>query len=561
MISRRLGLFLLVLTLVACNNEKNRTLIDQRSEQAQKGMIEAQHPAPPLSYDPLSVTDKVWVGSAATRLRRGVPLPARFDGPHGIALVSAEPMSLTEIASSITTQTGIPVRIAPGSITGGTTSGGQNNGASAGNQGMPISFEGPLSNLLDQAAGYFGINWRYDGASINFSRFETRVFMVESLPGTQSVKDGMKEDQDSGSSSSTSNSSSTTSGGGSYSASSTNSLEQSSTMNVELKVWDELEKTITSMLNGTGSVVIAPSSGTVTVTTTSDNMRTVAKFIEEENKRLSHQIAINVEIYSVELDQQSDFSFTFQEALRRLTNVGGNYLSPSGSTATGTISNFVTSSGQSTGVETGLTGGAIAGGGSLAVAILNPKTTGQISGLFSALSSIADTTRVAQFPMTTLNNRPVSRRIGTDQTYVASISNSTSTNFSNNSVTPGTIREGFSIQLTPRVLDDGRIMMQYSLSLIDIINLTNFSVGTGQSIQLPETSSRVFVQQAMLKSGSTLILGGYGDEQATQGSQGVGDAFNYFLGGGSTNAKKRTMLFIAITPQCLDVPRSEPDQQ
>jgi type IVB pilus formation R64 PilN family outer membrane protein len=163
--------------------------------------------------------------------------------------------------------------------------------------------------------------------------------------------------------------------------------------------------------------------------------------------------------------------------------------------------------------------------------------------------------------MTTLNNRPVSRRIGTDQTYVASISNSTSTNFSNNSVTPGTIREGFSIQLTPRVLDDGRIMMQYSLSLIDIINLTNFSVGTGQSIQLPETSSRVFVQQAMLKSGSTLILGGYGDEQATQGSQGVGDAFNYFLGGGSTNAKKRTMLFIAITPQCLDVPRSEPDQQ
>ncbi len=40
--------------------------------------------------------------------------------------------------------------------------------------------------------------------------------------------------------------------------------------------------------------------------------------------------------------------------------------------------------------------------------------------------------------------------------------------------TPGTIREGFSIQLTPRLLDDGRVMLQYSMSLVDIVKITTF---------------------------------------------------------------------------------------
>jgi type II secretory pathway component GspD/PulD (secretin) len=556
MISRRLGILLLAVALVGCNNEKNRALIDQRSEEAKKGLTEAKAPAPPVSYNPLAVTDKVWAGASSMRLRRGVPLPTRYEGAHGMTLVSGEGLSLNDIASAITTQTGIPVRIAQGAAV---ASGSASSSSSSSSGGMPVSFEGSLTALLDQVAGYFGLNWRYDGASIYFSRYETRVFVVESLPGTLSIKDGMKEDE--GTSNSSSSSSSSSTGGGSYSFSSSNALSQSSEMTAELKVWEELEKTISSMLGGVGTVVVAPSSGTVTVTTTSDLMRVVAKFIKEENERLSHQIAVNVEVYSVALESGSDFSVTFSQALRRLSDFGANYVSPSGSTATTTISNFTTSTGQSSGVETGISGGAISGGGSLAVAILNPKTTGQISGLFSALSSISDTTRVAQFPMTTLNNRPVSRRIGRDRTYVASITNSTTTNYSNTSITPGTIREGFSLQVTPRLLNDGRIMLQYSLSLIDILSITTFSTGTsGQSIQLPETSSRVFVQQAMLKSGSTLLIGGYGDEQASQGSQGVGDAFNYYLGGGSTNTGSHTMLFIAVTPQVLDVPREEQDQ-
>lgn len=546
-------LFVAVALLAGCNNEKTRSLIDRRSDQAIKMSEEARRPMGKKSFDPLTVTDRIWAGNSSLRLHRGVPLPDKYEGPRGVTLISSNTMPLSEIAAALGAQTGIPVRISPdvsAPISSDPSAALPPAGMSmtSGSE-MRVAYEGPFSGLLDLVAGHFGVNWRYDGASVGISRYETRVFVVEALPGTQRVKDGIKDD-DGGSGSS----SSSAEAGGSFSVSSSGSLSQSSEMNVEMKVWDELNNTITGMLGGVGTVVVSPSSGTVSVTTTPELMRTVAQFVEEENRRLSQQIAINVEIYAVTLTEGTDFSVTFNEALRRLSNFGASYSGPSGPTGTagpayglGDIATGIVNS------STGALTGAIAGGGSLSVAILNPDTTGQISGLFSALSSIGDTTRVAQFPMTTLNNRTVSRRIGRDQTYVASVSNteSTASTYSSSTVTPGTVREGFSLQLTPRLLDDGRIMMQYSMSLIDIVSLVKFDTGAGV-IQLPETASRVFVQQAMLKSGSTLIIGGYDDEQASQTSQGVGSAYNYFLGGGSSNAKGRTMLFIAITPQVLD---------
>ena len=544
--------FLLVfLALAGCNDQKYNSIIADRADQASKGVAASRQPEPPKSYNPLTVSDKAWAGDVSIRLRRGLPLPSKYERVHGVTVIAAEPMTLTEIANTISAQTGIPVRIAPGtaaSAAAGSTSSAQSVTAS-----MPLAYEGPLSGLLDQVSGSFGINWRYDGASINFSRFETRVFTIEALPGTETVKDGMQASSSGGSSGGSSGSSG---GSGSSGSSSSTSLQQTTEMSAEFKVWEELDKTLVSILGGVGSVVVAPSGGTVTVTTTPDVMRTVAKFIEEENKRLSHQVAINVEVYSVSLADGTDFSFTFNEALRRLTNFGANYTGPSGPTGTGSYGQTGVSiiPGQSTGLATAIGTGAVTGGGNLAVAILNPNTVGQISGLFSALSAIGDTTRVTQFPLVTLNNRPVSRRIGQDLAYVASSSSTATLNVgTSSSVTPGILRLGFSLQLTPRVLEDGRIMLQYSLSLIDLLKMDNSFSG----IQLPQTTTREFVQQALLKSGATLLLGGYDDEQIVQESQGVGSASNYLFGGGFSNQKTHTMLFIAITPQVVDTPHVE----
>lgn len=518
MIFRRIALLLVIVALVGCNNEKNRNLIDRRADQATRMGQEAQKPAPKKPYNPLTVSDKVWSGSTSLRLRRGLPLPSKYEAARGVTLIASEPVTLNDIAMSLGSQTGIPVRVS----TGADASGG---GIGAVEAKMPVAYEGPLSGLLDLVAGNFGLNWKYDGSSIRMSKFETRVFTVEALPGTQTFKDGVKEETSSGGASS-----STTAG---FSVSGGSSLQQTSEMNVELKVWDEINATLTSILGGVGTVSVSPSSGTATVTTTPELMGAVAKYIEEENLRLTRQVAINVEVYSISLSEGTNFDFTFDTIVAKLNQMtNATYASAAGPTV--------------------LAGdNAVTGLGKLSMAILKPNKGGHTTSIFQAISEVGDATRVAQFPVTTLNNRTVTRRVGTDRTYVAAVSNSTTSTTAEaitSSVTPGTVREGFSLQLTPRVLDDGRIMLQYSMSLTDIVDFSSFG-----GVQLPETSNRVFVQQAMLKSGSTLIIGGHDDEAVSQSSKGVGNAYNYFLGGGSANEKRRAMMFIAITPQVIDV--------
>jgi type IVB pilus formation R64 PilN family outer membrane protein len=546
----------MLVLLSGCNDQKTRELIDQRADEAQKATADMNNYAPVKHYNPLVVTDKVWAGDTATRMHRGLPLPPRYETDHGVTLVSSEPMSLTDIVAAINTQTGITVRLSDAGISKNATTSGTSATTGAAGAGMPIAYEGPLSGLMEKVAGHFGVNWRYDGSTITVSRYETRVFVIEALPGTQSVSEGMQDD------SSSSGSSSSSGGGGS----SQSSITQNSKFSIDFKYWDELEQILTAMLNGTGTVVSSPSVGTVTVTTTPETMRVVSDYLAQENKRLSRQIAINVEIYSVSLTEGSDFNIAFNTVLRRLTNFGFNYAgAPAPPTPTVT--------------------GAVSGGGAVSVAILNNNfitrpdgsilsPIGQVTDIFTALSGIGDTTKVAKFPLVTLNNRPVSRRVGEDVGYVASstATNASTTTTGSTSVTPGTIHQGFSVQLTPRLLDDGRILLQYSLSVIDIKAITSFNsiTGTGAvtdastasgstTIQLPDTINRIFVQQSILKSGSMLLLGGAEEEDLQHNSQGVGDPFFYALGGGTASAKSHTMLFMAITPQVLEEPHSEQD--
>ena len=133
-------------------------------------------------------------------------------------------------------------------------------------------------------------------------------------------------------------------------------------------------------------------------------MRTISEYLSQENKRLSRQIAINVEVYSVDMARDSDFNVSFTAALHRLDNAASvDFSGPGSPTSVGSL--------------TGL--------GNLSIAILNPDHTPKITDIFNALSTIGDTTSVAQFPMTTVNNRPVSRFVGTTQYFVPQLSPAT----------------------------------------------------------------------------------------------------------------------------------------
>jgi type IVB pilus formation R64 PilN family outer membrane protein len=546
------------LALVACfalngceQSEKTRTVIDQRAEEAKQSLDSTKKIPHAMAYDPLTVTNKVWGGSTATRMQRGMPLPARFEATRGVTLVSSENMSLNDIASAISAQTGIPIRLSSLTIPGKSPAApmpppgpnGMPAAASGGNssQDMPVSYEGPLSGLLDRVSAYYGVSWRFDGSAINVSRYETRIFAIEALPGTQQVNEGMQDD-----STSSSGGSSSSSGGGSSTGSSqqqTNTLTQNSKTTMDLKYWDELGQVLSSIVNGQGAAIVSPTMGTVTVTTTPDVMSTISDYLGKENKRLSRQIAINVQIYSVNLGQSEDFNVAFSGFLKNLTKFSG--LDYASAAAPGLANTALSASSL----------------GSLSVAILNGSNdpTAHAGDVFNALSTIGDTTSVAQFPMTTLNNHPVSRRVGTDTTYIQSVTQNTTTSTSSSTIltpTTATIHDGFSLQLTPRLLDDGRILLQYSLSLIGLDNLGS-TMFSGVPLDLPVTDNRLFVQQSMLRSGQTLMIGGVDQEKLGQNKNGVGSPDNFLLGGGVSTNQNHFMMFMAITPQVMDIANEE----
>jgi len=524
----------LCFVLGSCDQaEKMRKTIDQRASETQQLAENATKKIPgSVNYNPLTVTDKVWGGNIAVRMHRGMPLPPRYEESRGVTLVSSEPMSLNDIANAVSAQTGIPVRLSSLSLP---AKGGAASNSS--DQEMPISYEGPLSGLLDRLGAFFGVTWRFDGSAISILRYETRVFVVEAMPGTQEINEGMQDDTTSSSGSSS---------GGSSSSSSTNTLTQNSKTSMTLKYWEELSAALKEIISGQGSVVISPAMGTITVTTTPDVMTTISDYISKENKRLSRQIAISVQIYTVNLGKNEDFTLAFNGFLSHLS---------------GQVKDLNYASASAPLISTAIARGM----GTFNVAILKNREnpTAHTSEIFRALSAIGDTSQVAQFSMTTLNNRPVSRRVGTDTAYIQSVTeSSTSATTIQNTYTPiiATVHEGFSLQLTPRLLDDGRILLQYSLSLIGLqdIGATSFNTGTSNlPLSLPVTDNRLFVQQSMLRSGQTLVIAGVDQETVQQKKQGVGSPENFLLGGGTSSAQNRLMMFMALTPQVMDISSDE----
>ena len=548
--------------LTGCaQNEKARGQINGMAGETRRSLETVTSQGDAQKFNPLVVTDKLWVGDVALRIHRGIPLPSKFEGERGIAIVSADPMTIGDIGAAITAQTGIAVRISDMNAGVSSPNAGVRglSAASVSGPTMNLAYEGTLSGLLERVSGNFGVSWNFNGSTINISRFETRVFVVEALPGTQKTSVDMQGGTSSGGGGGSSGGSGGSSGGGSSGGSAGGSATSTSSMSskseVDIKYWDELKEILTSMLGGNGSVVLSPSLGTVTITTTPEVMQSIARYISQENERMTRQIAVNVEVYNLALAKNEDFNLTFSAFLHKMGEFGPITLA--GGAAPTSIG--------------GLTGLA-----SASVAVINQGTGhSSLTNVFNALSSIGDTTRVARFPLVTLNNRPVAVRIGHDVSYVAKTDAQTSSSGSSSStsvtVTPGQINEGFSVQIAPRLLDDGRILLQYSLTSVDLDNMEIFNSQCGvissassctagaasSTLELPTTTNRSFNQQSVLRSGSMLVIGGVNEKQVNQNSTGVGDPFNFLFGGGTSSGDTDTMMLIAITPQVIDLPQAE----
>ena len=518
--------------LTGCDRymDKTNEKIETTLERAEVYQQQATIPDLPAPVDTVRVQNDIWLGNSSVKIMEGDPLPWNMEKDDSITLVISQSATLPTLVQEITDITGITVRL---------------DDLKAENampqESVPVNYSGKLSGLLNYLSNRYGVWWRYKNNVITFFTKETRVFTIYALPTETKMSADLK-----GTSMGSSGSSS---GGGNTSSSLSTSAN--------LALWDSIEKGVQQVVGQQGSLSFSRVAGTVTVTASPFVMQKVASYIANWNEKLSRQVAISVKVLQVSLENSDNYGLDLS-AVFNSNNIAASYVSP-----------FL--------IDT-----TTQGAGLLSMTLLRPSSRWKDSkSVIAAFSSQGKTSLVTSSSVTTLNNKVAPVQITTAQNYVKEVNvtnyNNSSSNDSEVDMETDTLNYGFTMEILPRILDHGRLIMLFSMTLSDLLDLETFSSGSRNknsssdssgedtdnnddgettTVQLPKMQSRGFMQEIAMKSGSTLVLTGFEQVGNNINSTGVGKAKMGLLGGSSYNQNKRDVMVILVTPEVLESPMS-----
>ncbi len=515
-------------------SDEIETTLDRTSSYLERAPI----PQTPLDLDTVTTKDDIWLGETSVKMTQGDPLPAWLEKSDGITLVLSDQLDLSGMANQITLLTGLPVRLEEIK----SNSSGSSQNAGEGKQKEAVSFEyvGKLSGLLDQIATKYGVWWRYKNGTISFYSLETRVFTLYALPVDTTLSASLQG--------------ASTSQGGQGAA--TSSLSSSA----NLSLWSSIESGLNQLVSEGGSISTSPVTGTVTVTAPPFTIRKVAQYVRDLNEKMSRQVAISVQILQVTLNNDDQYGLDLKPIFKN-ASLSASAVSPYSIDPTGS-----------------------AGLISMALVNKNSKFNGT-QGIIQALSIQGKTSLVTSTSVTTLNNKVAPVQVATSENYVSETRVETTGSGSDVStsleLSTDTLNYGFTMEILPRILDHGRLIILFTMTLTDLISLETFPKGGAQAstgttseedggtseegsdnenstsvVQLPKMQTRGFVQEIAMRSGSTLILTGFEQLQNTVDSAGIGQPKMSLLGGRAYSTNKRSVLVVLLTPEVLESPLS-----
>ncbi len=498
--------------------------IEQATKDTEALKQQASVPDTPIPDDVVRVKNDIWLGDTSKVEFEGEQVPSYLEAKDGITLISNRPITLFEIGSMINKITSLSVRYAPeleetDDIKGVAddnpptleTIGAQWTDSTK----MLVNYKGPLSGLLDEVANRFGVWWKYEKNEIYFYRYITKTFVIYSLPTNPSLSVNLDVSGD---------------GGSGEGASGGSSISQSNSSG-DLDIWSQINATLENMTTSGGAYSVNQANGTVTVTDTPSNIRRIAKFVNETNDRLSKQVAISVKVFSVALNDEDQYGFDLNELVY---HNGSDRITR------------ITADGSSD----------ISGHG---LSMLISGNHWDINAAVRAISKQNKGKLVTSGTVTTMNNKPAPIQVVQTGHYNKNMQ-TTTTSGSDNTDSTTDVEDytvGFMMSVLPRILDHGRLMMFFNLSLSEVIQWEEIEYAVGKpTLKVPKIETRGFTQEVTLKSGQTLVLAGYERAQDTVGKEGTGSPDNMLLGGKNQASMERNVFVIMLTPVVLETPLS-----
>ena len=143
--------------------------IDREVEATTQLKETAKIPDKALNDDVVRVKNDIWLGDSSQIEYEGQPIPSYLEGKDGITLISNRPITLYEIGDMINKITGMRVSYATHLEKEVLSNGAKNkptaqaiNADWTDPSKMLVSYQGPLSGLLNEIGSRFGIWWKYD---------------------------------------------------------------------------------------------------------------------------------------------------------------------------------------------------------------------------------------------------------------------------------------------------------------------------------------------------------------------------------------------------------------
>lgn len=527
-------LFATTVSLSACNKyvEKTDAKIETITEKVDEHLQQATIPDLPETTDTVRTKEDIWLGNSSVKISQGDALPAEMEEEDALTLTIAEEATLPLLANEISEATGLHVRLDSLKASDAMPT-----------ETVPVDYEGPLSGLLDYVANRYGVWWRYKNRTISFYNKETRIFNIYALPVETSITNSLSGATMGSSEASSSNSSSNL------------------TSSANLALWDNIEQSLKQIVGENGELSFSRVAGTVTITASPFVIKEAATWINDFNQKLARQVAISVKVLQVNVTNQDNYGFDLGLVFKN-SDILGTFSSSYALGAADTA-------------------------GTLSMMLLKPDSKWTNSkAIIQAFSVLGKTALVTSASATTLNNKVAPIQITTQENYVKETNVSTSGSGSDRSVDvdmeTDTLNYGFMMEVLPRILNHGNLILMFSLNLTDLISLTNFSSNGSESkasdtqeessnsndededeaegdatiVQLPKIQTRGFIQEIAMRSGSTLVLSGFEKVSHSTATSGIGKAKMGLLGGSAISQNSRDVLVILLTPEVLESPLS-----
>jgi type IVB pilus formation R64 PilN family outer membrane protein len=460
----------------------------------------------------------IWLGSKSIPLKGDPVLPDAFRVLKEFNF-PGQLFSLIQAADKIYSISNIQVRIAQ-DVTR------EIPGVKAGPILVSLNSTSTTSGILDQITSANGLSWEYRDGVATIQRLITRSFVLKTSPSNNSYS------FTAGKSGNTSTGSGFSGGGagGSISTGFTSASQINSSG--EFKPMQSVEAAVKAVLTPIGKVVSSLATGSIVVIDTSEGVDRAARIIDRENEILTRNATFKIEVYSFTANDSDEAGMDWSAIYQNIGKYGAMITSPS---------TVTTSAGASIGMQ-----------------VIKGPTPGRFDGSQAMLKLLAEkgtVTNVHSMDIRTrnLNVTPVS--ILSQTAYLAKTTPAPGTSSGSSGgvpgLEPGMVTTGFTLALHPNIMDSNQIALEFSVGLVDLVEIKSLTSGSGanqQSIEAPQTSGFEFKQDVFLKPYETVVLTGYERNENKYTRRGLTADTPLIAGGSFAAGHKKERLFILITP-------------